>query len=195
MSYPLFICVFLAIIIYHLFYEFKKMYYSTRVLSKIDNKYYLVRNVNKTYNQQAADTLAKLNVNIQKLIKHLNSIDSKQFKKNVDLLNYRFNPNTLIENILKIDTSFTINKGESMEFCLDKPHTPDFVDTDFNTLIYVALHEISHTASITYDHTPEFKRNFAFIVDNAIKCGIYRYQDYSKFPAEHCGIPIKHNII
>jgi len=187
-----------SIIFLLVFYFIYKNYYAgIKVKSNIDNRYYFVRNVSKEYNQKAADTLAKLNASIDKLIKHLKSIDNGTFQKNVDLLIYRYNPNELMENIMQIDTSFTIDKGQRMELCIDtrEPINLEPEIHDLNTLLYVLAHEISHCASITYNHTPEFKRNFQYILKKAIEIGIYKYIDYSKTPINYCGMKIEHNIL
>lgn len=187
-----------CIVIILIFYFIYKNYYAgIKVKSNIDNRYYLVRNVSTEYNQKAADTLAMLNTRIFKLIKHLKSIDNGPFQKNIDLLIYRYNPDELMENILQIDTSFTIDKGQRMELCIDTRETgnSDPQIHDLNTLVFVLAHELGHCASITYNHTPEFKRNFQYILKKAIEIGIYKYVDYSKHPVNYCGMKIEHNII
>jgi len=102
-----------------------------------------------------------------------------------------------MENIMQIDTSFTIDKGQRMELCIDtrEPINLEPEIHDLNTLLYVLAHEISHCASITYNHTPEFKRNFQYILKKAIEIGIYKYIDYSKNPINYCGMKIEHNIL
>lgn len=183
-----------CIVFYLMFIEIKKWCSSIYIKSNIDNRYYLVRNVNETYNQQASDTLAILNLNNQKLIEHLKGSDNGEYQTNVDLLIYRYNPETLMENILQHDTSFTINKGEKVEFCLDSRKGDNKIH-DINTLIFVNLHELAHTASITNGHNTEFKRNFAYLLKKAIEIGIYKYIDYSKKSVEYCGMEIKNSIL
>lgn len=182
------------IILYFGFIQIKTWYSSIYIKSNIDNRYYLVRNVNSIYNQQAADTLAIINANNQKLINYLKTIDNGEYQTNINLLIFRYNPETLMENILQHDTSFTINKGEKVEFCLDDRKGHDKIH-DINTLMYTDLHELGHTASITNGHNTEFKRNFAYLLRKAIEIGIYKYVDYSNNPTMFCGMEIKNNII
>lgn len=183
------------IILYFLFLQIQKWYSSIYIKSNIDNRYYLVRNVNKEYAQQAADTLAIINANNQKLINYLKSIDNGEYQTNINILIYRYNPETLMENILQHDTSFTINKGEKVEFCLHDRKGDNNKIHDINTLTYISTHEIAHTASITNGHNTEFKRNFAYLLKKAIEIGIYKYVDYSKKSVEYCGMEIKNSII
>lgn len=183
------------IILYFLFLQIKKWYSSIYIKSNIDNRYYLVRNVNKEYNQQAADTLAIINGNNQKLINYLKSIDNGEYQTNINILIYRYNTETLMENVLQHDTSFTINKGEKVEFCLHDRKNENNKIHDINTLTYVNLHELSHIASITNGHNTEFKRNFAYLLKRAIEIDIYKYIDYSKNSIEYCGMEIKNSIL
>jgi hypothetical protein len=184
----------LAIISYciynHLFTYFKGI----RVLSKLDNRYYLVKNINNEYNQKVADTLASVNLRILKLIDYLKTTDNKEYQINVDLLTSRYNPDTIMENILGVDTSFTIDKGTRMEVCVDN-REPEPKIEDINTLMFCLVHELGHMASITYGHNAEFKKNFAFLLRKAIEIKIYNYIDYSKTPVMYCGMKITNNII
>lgn len=182
-------------IVYNCYNSVKFWLSATKVRSVVDNQIYTVRGINQEYSQQAADTLALIKLNMKKLIGYLNSSDNGVFQKNVDLLNYRYQPDQIIENILQSDTTFTLDKGEQMEFCLNTRVPGEEKIHDLNTLLFVAIHELAHIASITYDHTPEFKRNFTFLIKKSIECGVYRYQDYSKKSVVYCGIPITHNII
>lgn len=167
---------------------------SVQVLSSLDNRYYTVRRVNSGHEQRAADILAELNERNLKLIKYLQTIDNGSFGDNVKLFVSRYQPDNLSENIFRIDTSYTINKGQSMEFCLDnRKDNPEF--HDINTLMYVLLHEDAHEMSVTYDHSPEFLRNFAYLTKKAIELGVYNYIDYSVNNAEFCGMTLKNSIL
>lgn len=162
------------------------------IKSNVDQKEYFVRNVSLEYNQKAADTLANINKNIGVLLEFLKKRNNGIYQKNIDLLLTRFNKETLMENILQIDTTFTIDKGLRIEMCLSDSNNNIY---DINTLMFVILHELGHCASITYDHTPEFYRNFAYITKQAVNAGVYKYIDYNKSPLEYCGIKINNSII
>ena len=59
-----------SILIIFIFYHFKNSFLNIKyVRSSIDNRLYLVRNVDDK--QEAADTLAKLNKNLLKLVDYL----------------------------------------------------------------------------------------------------------------------------
>jgi hypothetical protein len=165
----------------------------TRVQSKIDNRYYLVRNVNPEYNQKTADMLAVLNKRMLKLIEHLKTTDNKDYQVNVDLLISRYNPDDIMENILQVDTSFVTDKLH-MEICVDDRKEEPKLE-DINTLVFVVVHEMSHMASITYSHNAEFNKNFTFLLKKAIEIGIYTYVDYSKFPVTYCGMELTSTVI
>ena len=59
---------------------------------------------------------------------------------------------------------------------------------DENTLTFVALHEISHIATVSIGHKKDFWENFKFI-KNAVR-GIYEPKDYKKNPKKYCGMTI-----
>ena len=46
---------------------------------------------------------------------------------------------------------------------------------------------MSHLASKSYHHTPEFYDNFKFLMREAIYCGVYQQ---IKLPTKYCGIII-----
>ena len=64
---------------------------------------------------------------------------------------------------------------------------------DLNTLTFVALHELSHVATESIGHTPEFWKNFKFILEQAKTIGVYKPIDYKKNPATYCGMEITDN--
>lgn len=105
-----------------------------------------------------------------------------------------YNPDHIFENSPKDitgDTSYTINKGDTIALCLrhknsDKKYRID----ELNTLMFVDLHELSHIATTAEDHPPEFWRTFKFVLEEAEEIGIYEIVDYSRAPVRYCGIEI-----
>ena len=90
-------------------------------------------------------------------------------------------------------TSYTINKGEKIVFCLryklfDNIH-------DINTLMYVVIHEMSHIGCPEYGHTLLFKKIFKFLLEQSIKIGIYEPIDYRINPQNYCGMTINEYIL
>ena len=51
---------------------------------------------------------------------------------------------------------------------------------DENTLMFVALHELSHVASKSIGHTDEFWNNFKFLIKEAETINIYVPENYKK---------------
>ena len=64
---------------------------------------------------------------------------------------------------------------------------------DENTLTFVALHELAHIMSKTIGHNTEFWNNFKFLLEHAVKIGIYDPIDYKKKPKKYCGMTISDN--
>ena len=88
---------------------------------------------------------------------------------------------------------YSENKGEKIAFCLgdDKEDLDNLIDQ--NTLMFVALHELSHLATKSIGHTKEFWDNFKFILQESEKIGIYTPVDYKKNKTNYCGMKIKDN--
>ena len=163
---------------------------SIKVLSNIDGKYYIVKN-NKL-SQKSADLLAQININLKKLVIYCSELSPKPvYSENL----LRFKSENIGENILNLDTTYTINKGDSMVFCLS-PRSYDQVELyDINTMMYVAVHELAHVASNSVGHTMEFKINFKDLLQKAVKIGVYSYINYEKTPVEYCGIKLTKSIL
>jgi len=76
---------------------------------------------------------------------------------------------------------------------LDKKKNGEGGLIDSNTLMFVAIHELSHIATQSIGHTKEFWENFKFLLKESEKINIYNPIDYKKKPEEYCGISIKDN--
>ena len=84
-------------------------------------------------------------------------------------------------------TSYTLNKGEKMFFCLRSGRDKGYLH-DLNTLFFVWTHENSHVGTKDYDqHGEEFKKNFLFLLKEAVKIGIYKPVNYNTHPVPYCG--------
>jgi predicted metal-dependent hydrolase len=64
---------------------------------------------------------------------------------------------------------------------------------DENTLMFVAIHELSHVASVSIGHNKEFWDNFKFLLKEAKDAGVYKMVDYSANNQEYCGMTITDN--
>ena len=85
-----------------------------------------------------------------------------------------------------IYTSYSVNKGETLVFCIRSKTTGEI--HDFNDLLYVAIHELAHIGCPEIGHTELFYEINKFLINKAIKFGIYRYIDYSNNNKEYCGM-------
>lgn len=160
------------------------------IKSNIDNNKYLVRDLPDK--QMSADLLARVSNAMEKLVIYLKENKGK-YKNNtkcIDLLIRRFNPRNITEGGLREDyTTYTINKGDEISFCLRTRDTSNNLH-DLNLLIFVAIHELAHIGSIQNDpghKTNEFKQNFEFLTRVAVDNGIWNYTDYSSNPVMYCG--------
>ena len=90
-------------------------------------------------------------------------------------------------------TSYSINKGEELVFCIRSKSTKKL--HDINLLMYVAVHELAHTACPETGHTPLFNKIFKFLLERAMEIHLYYYEDYSNHPIEYCGMRLYTNIL
>jgi hypothetical protein len=156
------------------------------VKSTVDNTTYLVRSLPDK--QEAADLLAnirkKLEVTVEALKKQFP--DDPRTKRLIE--NFRSDKISEGSENTKY-TSYSINKGEQIVFCLrEKDTTKKLVD--LNTMVFVALHELGHIATESIGHNKEFWDNFKWILRVAVKEKIYIFQDFNKEPQSYCGIQI-----
>lgn len=89
--------------------------------------------------------------------------------------------------------TYTINKGEKIVMCIKNYAQNQKIHDDFNILMFVGLHELSHIMSVSVDHTDEFWSNFRFILNNASKWGLYVPVDYAFDPVDYCKMVVNDN--
>ena len=100
----------------------------------------------------------------------------------------KFNPNRISESLKGSKyTSYSVNKGESIAICL---RHKDNTFMEWNTIIFVTLHEIAHILTVEEQHPPIFWKNMKFLLEQAEEIGLYVPIDYSKTPEEYCGMQI-----
>ena len=120
----------------------------------------------------------------------------EKYEKYIEQLNNNFSEKDTIiyENSTDPEyTSYSVNKGEELVFCLKsrktgKPH-------DINLMMYVAIHEMAHIGCPEQGHTPLFNKIFAFFLKEAINIGLYSYTNYEINPIEYCGMELSTSII
>jgi len=189
--------VFIILIFVILFFVYNNLYkYDNlvKIKSPIDNDFYWVRN--KTDKFQAANTLAKIKINMKKLINYLQQNQTK-FPENMSYIKDLVSRTKKI-NIMETPqdekyTSYTINKGEKIVFCLRSKLLDNI--HDMNTLMYVVIHEMAHVGCPEYGHTPLFKKIFKFLLEQSIVIGIYKPIDYRINPQNYCGMTINEYLL
>ena len=160
------------------------------IISDVDGNKYCVRERSKL--TLAVDLLANITVKMNKLVKFLD--EKYPDRENVNRLVKGYNPKTITETLPTSEyTAYSENKGEKIAFCLntEKKHGSRLIDE--NTLMFVALHELSHVASKSIGHTDEFWNNFKFLIKEAESINIYNPEDYKKNSKRYCGTNIVDN--
>lgn len=145
--------------------------------------------------KEAANMLATVKRNLVRLVATLKN----KYPDNPDVIRLvsRFSPDAILEGSNNSGlTTYTVNKGQEIAFCLRTRDSQKALETDMNTLMYVALHELSHILDENHDpnHKNGFPKKMQFIIKEAIEIGIYSPRDYRVSPADHCGIIINSNI-
>jgi predicted metal-dependent hydrolase len=192
MKESILIAIIIIFIYIFLFYNKKNV---VLVPSETGDKY-LVYNDDKK--QEAAKLLEQIIINMFKLRDYLyENIDKyDEFKEYI--IQLRDNLNKEKSLIYENDpasklTSFSINKGEEIAFCLRSKKTGDI--HKLNLLMYVALHEMAHIACPEVGHGALFKKIFRFLTETAIEIGLYKKEDYEGKPIEYCGMVLSSSII
>jgi len=181
----LYISIIVIAVAYYMF-QYQNFTYKT---SRVDGMEYMVKNNHLA--QESADALGEINTRLVKLIDH---VKTRRTPPGYLGRLSKYNPYSLNENIWNIDTTYTVNKGQNMTFCLSPRH-PETRVYEINILMYVAIHELAHVSSISVGHTPEFLLNFKSLLGYAIEAGLYEYIDYQKSPVEYCGLNITDSVL
>lgn len=84
------------------------------------------------------------------------------------------------------DSAYTEDKSV-ITLCLKNPHTLQHYD--MNTIMYVALHELSHVLSPKWEkeqegHGEEFRKIFSNVLNHATSIGIY--DPRKEIPIDYC---------
>lgn len=164
------------------------------ISKKKDNKVLIFgsENFNKVNDlpnkEESAKILDEIKKRLQILIDYCNKTETNE-TNDLDSLNARFDPNNIQEADIDDDgTSFTIDKGKELHLCLRDKTT--FEHHDINTLMFVAIHELSHIMSTSYGHNNEFADNFVYLLNKAVEAGVYTKVNYKENNKKFCGIVI-----
>jgi hypothetical protein len=157
---------------------------------------------------QAAKNLSILHdrmIRLMRTLKHKYQIDypveelqvvrtpvSDDARTCIDTLLNNYNPDRFYENDPRVssETSYTMNKGDSMYICLRDRKNPAILE-DIDTVFFVMLHECAHIANYNgWGHDDRFWTVFKFIIHEAVEAGVYEPVDYVKHPKQYCGIEV-----
>jgi len=192
----LWILIFLLILTIFVIYIKFQNHNIVYVKSDIDQEKYLVRDLSDK--QQASNLLAKIKQNILILTDHLYQYkDTKyvEYRPYIEQLHSRIKNVVILESSEdSVYTSYSVNKGEQIVFCLRSRKVANKIH-ELNLLMYVVLHELAHVACPEYGHTALFKKIFAFFTEVAINIGLYNKIDFNGYPTEYCGLMITDSII
>ena len=169
--------------------EKNELFIEYRISKQNNVEYGIQEDFNKS--DEAVELLAKLHQYMQKLIQDLNKKDPNDERVKRLVKNFK---NCKIEESPNKDdeSSYTINKGELMAICLrHKNESQQF--HDYNTLLFVIIHELSHIASVTEGHNTEFITNFKWLLKEAKALGYYEPVDYRTSPITYCGVKVTNN--
>ena len=164
-------------------------YPTVSVKSSVDGNTYQVRDMPDK--QEAADLLARVRQRMQKLYNYLiatypEKLQVKQLKQN-----FKPDPSRISESTPDAEhTSYSVNKGESVHFCLRQRQGNNESLVKENIMVFVALHEMAHMVTPTIGHGPDFWNNFGWLLKIAEDQGIYTYEDFSAHPVSYCGVKI-----
>ena len=158
----------------------------------IDDKEYHIERYSQENKYESLNTLVQIRKKLDMLIEYL--IQKYPNDEKIKRMKKRFLNTVLREANPDGDptqTSYTINKGDTMVICLRSDNNKV---VDINTLTYVAIHELAHIYSSSYNHSDEFWENMAYLINEANDAGIYKKTNYHMNPVHYCGIVISSNI-
>lgn len=160
------------------------------IISKNDGKEYCVRQRKDL--DSAADLLSNTITKLEELKEYINQKYPKD--KRVIRINEKFN-GTKIKETLPTSKfkAYSENKGETLAFCLNTKNENNEKLMDPHTLLFVAIHELAHIASVSIGHKEEFWVNFKWLLVNAKDAGIHDPRNYKKDPKTYCGMKVTDN--
>jgi hypothetical protein len=152
-------------------------------------KYGIQETLPKT--NEAVNMIAQMDQFIDKFVAYLDAKNPND--RRVKRLVNRTNNIKIEESPFEPDTSsYTLNKGDLMAFCVRSKENPNDIH-DYQTMLFVAIHELAHVASVSRGHGAEFVSTFRWLLQQASESGMYSPVDYSKAPITYCGVRVTNN--
>jgi hypothetical protein len=160
------------------------------IISDVNGDKYCVRQRDQL--NAAADLLANTTEKCKQLVEYVYAKFPEDDR--VQRLKKGFNPKQIMETLPTSEhTAYSENKGEKIAFCLNVKKNDNTNLIDPETLLFVAIHELSHVATKTIGHKQDFWENFKFLLEQAKEAGIHEPVDYKEKPQEYCGMKIHDN--
>lgn len=159
-------------------------------IEAFDGRSYLVRDL--PHKHETANALARLNGKFTRVIDaaYAAAQSDPELRAAMARLRKRYSPDNLSEAIVEPTlTSYTVGKGEEVALCLRSRDGREQLYDD-NLMMTVMCHEAAHIASISLDHTPEFMKNFRFLLGVAQQINLY---NPSKVPVNYCGLTLNNH--
>jgi hypothetical protein len=141
--------------------------------------------LNKPDSTAACELLGEIEARICRLTTHLHRNDPNNV--NYSRLASRMKYTMFNENAQMRFETFTADKGASMSFCLRDDKDKLY---PLNLMMFVAIHELAHVMSVSFDHTKEFNSNFAMLLREAEQLGLYTRIDFNTTPVQYCSVRI-----
>lgn len=172
-----------------------------KLLNEISNRLnilrnFFVENYKTLYDCKKCQECNNCN-NCNKCYKGITHLLTKnEFYESIKLLEKNFNKKRTIfsENINdKRYTSYSINKGEHLVFCLKSRKTNKY--HHINLLMYVGIHELAHCGCKEIGHTNLYNRIFKVYLLIGIQLNLYIYDNYFSNGQEYCGMTVNSQII
>jgi len=160
------------------------------IVSTVDGNKYCVRDRSKL--KESADLLANVTAKCKQLVNYM----KEKYPDNatVKRLVTGYNPQKIMETLpTSKHTAYSENKGEKIAFCLNPTKEDEDNLIDEHTLMFVAIHELSHVCTKSVGHKDEFWKNFKILLNNAKDAGIHYPKDYKRKPTNYCGMTIHDN--
>jgi hypothetical protein len=185
------VVIIVFVIVGCIYYYFRDETFQLKcIVSTVDGNKYCVREREKV--QKAADLLASTTEKCKQLVKYVG--EKYPNKDEVKQLVAGFNPKKIMETLPTSEfTAYSENKGEKIAFCLNKTRKGEDTMIDDHTLMFVAIHELSHVATKSIGHKADFWDNFKFLLEEAKEAGIHEPVDYKEKPTQYCGMKIHDN--
>ena len=192
---------FFILICASIFYIYLENKASDVTYVSLNNIEFLVRNLPDK--EEAALLLSKIRDRLSKIVDHCckEIIEDKEELKKLDetkktrndylkRMKKNFKPNNITESSPGNKyTSYSINKGEKIVFCLRAKDGTDKL-VDINTMMFVAIHELAHLMTKSIGHTTEFWDNMRFLLKEGINIKVYIHQNFNNKPVDYCGTKI-----